>query len=311
MIKRPLFFSSSFCEEVVIYKFGDVKDQNYVSNKEIKKLRKTYFKKCPLYNSKTIKAIIDEMRIDFDNYVFDNVLFFADNELLDVNSRTWNNRKKEKFDLYNGLILSPRRWIKNFYPQLNPIFEEIRKPYVYEFTKRFSEKEIVYKSYSTNKLFTNELSKNEKIYILQRIGLLKTIMFFSNIFQDGNYININEKENIKVDFNSFLLKVKASLIELLWNDKNNNNIPFLNEILNNYPEEINDEFFPINRKCRDNIHYGFYNELTEDEINFLNKYQDIYLRYIINKFEKKLTINFGIRYRIGLMLAKIQYWSSH
>ena len=251
------------------------------------------------------------MGIDFDNYVFDNVLFFADNELLDVNSRTWNNRKKEKFDLYNGLILSPRRWIKNFYPQLNPIFEEIRKPYVYEFTKRFSEKEIVYKSYSTNKLFTNELSKNEKIYILQRIGLLKTIMFFSNIFQDGNYININEKENIKVDFNSFLLKVKASLIELLWNDKNNNNIPFLNEILNNYPEEINDEFFPINRKCRDNIHYGFYNELTEDEINFLNKYQDIYLRYIINKFEKKLTINFGIRYRISLMLAKIQYWSSH
>ena len=92
-----------------------------------------------------------------------------------------------------------------------------------------------------------------------------------------------------MDFNSFLLKVKASLIELLWNDKNNNNIPFLNEILNNYPEEINDEFFPINRKCRDNIHYGFYNELTEDEINFLNKYQDIYLRYIINKFEKKIN----------------------
>ena len=306
-----LFFSSSFCEEVVIYKFGGVKDPNYVSNKEIKELRKTYFKKCPLYNSKTIKAIIDEMGIDFDNYAFDNVLFFADNELLDVNSRTWNNRKKEKFDLYNGLILSPRRWIKNFYPQLNPIFEEIRKPYVYEFTKRFNEKEIVYKSYSTNKLFTNELSKNEKIYILQRIGLLKTIMFFSNIFQDGNYITINEKENIKVDFNSFLLKVKASLIELLWNDKNNNNIPFLNEILNNYPDEINDEFFPINRKCRDNIHYGFYNELTDDEINILKKYQDIYLRYIINKFEKKLTINFGIGYRIGLMLAKIQYWSSH
>lgn len=306
-----LFFSSSFCEEVVIYKFGDVKDPNYVSDKEIKELRKTYFKKCPLYNSKTIKAIIDEMGIDFDNYAFDNVLFFADNELLDVNSRTWNNRKKEKFDLYNELILSPRRWIKNFYPQLNPIFEEIRKPYVYEFTKRFSEKEIVYKSYSTNKLFTNELSKNEKIYILQRIGLLKTIMFFSNIFQDGNYITINEKENIKVDFNSFLLKVKASLIELLWNDKNNNNIPFLNEILNNYPDEINDEFFPINRKCRDNIHYGFYNELTDDEINILKKYQDIYLRYIINKFEKKLTINFGIGYRIGLMLAKIQFWSSH
>ena len=41
-----LFFSSSFCEESIIYKFAEVKDPNYISNNQLKKLRKSYFKKC-------------------------------------------------------------------------------------------------------------------------------------------------------------------------------------------------------------------------------------------------------------------------
>lgn len=306
-----LFFSSSFCEEVITYKFGGVLDPNNFSNKKINELRKTYFKKCPLYNSKNVKAIIQEMGIDFESYIFDSVLFFINGEFIDINSRTWKNRYKENFDFYNGIILSPRRWIKNFYPQLNDIFEEIRIPYINEFVNRFNELEITYKSYSTKKLFDNNLSNDEKTYILQRIGLLKTTMFLSKVFGNKNFIYINEQENIKIDFNNFLLKVKATLIEILWNDKSNNNIPFLNQILENYPKEICNSFFPINRRCRDNIHYGFYNELTDDEKNILEKYQDLYLNYVINEFEKYLTIKFGINYKIGLTLAKIQYWSSH
>lgn len=306
-----LFFSSSFCEELIIYKFGGVKDPNCVSNKQIKELRKRYFKKCPLYNSKTIKPIINEMGIDFENYIFDNVLLFVDNELIDINSRTWSNRNKDNFELYNGIVLSPRRWIKNFHPQLNDFFEELRNPYIDEFIKRFSEKQITYKSYSTKKLFDNNLTYDEKIYILQRIGLLKTTMFFSKIFRNGNFITINEEENIKVDFDIFLMKVKATLIELLWTDNKKNTLPFLNIILENYPKDICEGFFPINRKCRDNIHYGYYNELTNNDINILNKYQDTYLKYIVEEFEKKLSLNFGLNYRISLALAKIQYWSSH
>ena len=308
---HTVFFSSSFCEELIIYKFGGVKDPNCVSNKQIKELRKRYFKKCPLYNSKTIKPIINEMGIDFENYIFDNVLLFVDNELIDINSRTWSNRNKDNFELYNGIVLSPRRWIKNFHPQLNDFFEELRKPYVDEFIKGFSEKQITYKSYSTKKLFDNNLTYDEKIYILQRIGLLKTTMFFSKIFRNGNFITINEEENIKVDFDIFLMKVKATLIELLWTDNKKNTLPFLNIILENYPKDICEGFFPINRKCRDNIHYGYYNELTNNDINILNKYQDTYLKYIVEEFEKKLSLNFGLNYRISLALAKIQYWSSH
>lgn len=306
-----LFFSSSFCEEIIIYKFGEVRNSNYVSNTKIKELRKRYFKKCPLYNSKNMKNIIKEMGIDFDNYVFDNVLFYVDDELIDINSRTWFNKNKDDFDLYNGIVLSPRRWIKNFYPQLNDMFEKIRKPYVDEFVRRFSEINVTYKSYSSNKLFDNSLSKDEKIYIMQRMGLLKTTMYFSKIFGNENFINANEAKNIKISFDAFLIKVKAELIELLWNDNCQNNIPFLKKIIENNPGEITNAFFPINRKCRDNIHYGFYNELTSTELNILNKYQDVYLNYVIKEFEKELKIKFGVGYKIGLALAKLQYWTSN
>ena len=50
------------------------------------------------------------------------------------------------------------------------MFEEIRKPYVDEFVKKFNKKNITFKSYSSKKLFDNKLSKDEKIYIMQRIG---------------------------------------------------------------------------------------------------------------------------------------------
>ena len=239
------------------------------------------------------------------------VLLFIDNELIDINSRTWLNRNKENYDLYNGIILSPRRWIKNFHQQLNDMFEEIRKPYVDEFVKKFDKKIITFKSYSSKKLFDNKLSKDEKIYIMQRIGLLKTTMYFSKILGNANFITINGESNIKVSFDNFLIKVKAELIELLWNDKCHNNIPFLDKIIENYPKEISEEFFPINRKCRDNLHYGFYNELTEKELNILNEYQDLYLNYVIVEFEKNLKIKFGASYKIGLALAKIQYWAAN
>lgn len=308
-----LFFSSSFCEELITYKFGGVKDPNYVSGKKIKELRNNYFKKCPLYKSDNIQSIISDMGIDFDNYIFDNVLFFVNNELIDINSRTWRNQYKENFEFYNGIILSPRRWIKNFHPQLNDIFEKLREAYINEFINRFKNNQTKYKSYSTKKMFNNKLSKNEKIYILQRIGLLKTTMFFTNVFGNGNFITINENENIKVDFDSFILKIKATLIGILWNDKcsNKKNLPFLSEILDNYPKEICDDFFPINRKCRNKIHYGYYISLTDKEIDILNKYQNLYLNYVIKEFEKQLTIKFDLNYKFSLALAKIQYWSSH
>lgn len=306
-----LQFSSSFCEELITYKFGKVVDQKLISNKELKELRNNYFKLCPLYDSKHMKSIINEMEIDFNSSDFDIVLFYNNGELIDINIRTWKN-KNINFDLCNGIVLSPRRWIKNFCPKQNDMYERIRIPYVDNLVNKFSDSKIVYNSYSTKRLFNDSLSDNEKIYIMQRIGLLKTTMYFANIFGKGCKATDCYNNDI-VNFDRFILKVKASLIEMLWNDKCNNNerVPFLKKVLDDYPKQIPEIFFSINRKCRDNIHYGFYNEITEDEIKILYQYQDIYLNYIIKEIEKYLIINFNLEYKISLDLAKLQYWASN
>lgn len=42
----------------------------------------------------------------------------------------------------------------------------------------------------------------------------------------------------------------------------------------------------------------------------LNKNQDIYLNYITKELEKNLKYKFGLKYKIDLSLAKLQYWAS-
>lgn len=125
---------------------------------------------------------------------------------------------------------------------------------------------------------------NEKVYILQRIGLIKTILMISNEFGNENYIKINEKEELCLNFDKFLIKAKATIIELIWND--NTNIPILKDIIEKIAYEMDENFYKVNRKCRDNIHYGFYNKISDTQYKELSLQQDFYLKYIVKKFKK-------------------------
>lgn len=68
-------FSSIFCEEVINYKIGEIKNRKFM-HKEIKELRNSYLKKCPIIKSKEIKNMISSMGINFDKYTFDIVVFY-------------------------------------------------------------------------------------------------------------------------------------------------------------------------------------------------------------------------------------------
>ena len=308
IVKRLLFdflaqFSSSFCKEVLEYKYGKENEAyERVVNREVKNMRETYFKVCPTADSDHMKLIMRDMGISFDNNDFNICLFFNNKVLIDVNSRTW--KSDEKYDDYCHIILSPVRWIKNLNLKECENLKPLCAMMIHQFTKMFDDCNGSYRVYSVNRLFANNLSENEKIYIMQRIGLIKTVMFFSEKFSSG-------LQFLKgfPDSNKFLLKVKATLICMIGVDKKK--INFLDEMFNEYLKDIPDEFYPINRKCRNNIHYGFYNELTEHDLEVLDKYQDIYLKHVIELFEKELTLNFGVKYHFDLTLAKIQYWASH
>lgn len=298
-------YSSSFCDEIIKNGFAGVIDNTNVTIEKIKFVRNNRLKSCPLYDSEKTSKIIESMGIDFDSYVFDCVVFlFNNNILIDINSRMWSN-KVEDTDFYNGMILSARNWIKNYIPLIYEKTEKERENVVEKFMDIFNNIHITQKSYATFKLFKNDLNKNEKIYIMQRIGLLKTIFLLSNLFP----IRIDDisSENSDLNISRFLIKIKSSLIELLWKDRNQifDKCPLICKIIGNYPKTISDDFFPINRKCRDNLHYGYYNNLTKADYDILIKYQDEYIKYMISEFEKELVIKFDEEYDNNLFIAKV------
>ena len=149
-----LHFSSIFCQEVVKYKLGEIINPELSNNSNLKKMRNSYLKDTPLYDSKKIKKVIEEMGINFDkDGIFDIVLYMLDNELIDINSRNWNVNKINNYEMYNGIICSPRRWIKNqLAEEINNDFEKLRKEIVEQIIKKFSEIKIIPKSYSTKRL---------------------------------------------------------------------------------------------------------------------------------------------------------------
>lgn len=302
-----LFFSSIFCEELIKYQIGGLLKEDDNVRKGIKHLRKSYLKRCPSLSSKNIHSILDSMGIDFNDCRFDIVLFLNNDSLFDINSRLWNMKKSES-DLYNGIIMSPRRWIKNFLPDIDNAVEEIRKQFIENIVQKLDSLKFNRKPYSTSKLFKSFTINEEKIYILQRFGLFKTIMLISNILD--NESNIIIKDTIIFDLDKFLTKTKAVIIELIWNDSKNPKLTFLKEIFANIPSEISNEFYKINRKCRDNIHYGFFNELNGEELELLHQTQDIYLTWFINQLENKISYKFGIEYKISILLANLKYWAS-
>ena len=52
-----------------------------------------------------------EMEVNFNPNVFDIVLYLSKENLLDINFRNWDLNKKEKFELYDGLVATPSRWL--------------------------------------------------------------------------------------------------------------------------------------------------------------------------------------------------------
>lgn len=302
-----LFYSTVFCDEVMNFSFGELRKDSNITRNDIKKLRNYYLKDFPSPSSKKTKKIFNSMGIDFNKYDFDIRVYIYNNEIIDVNSRTWMENYNTNFDLYNGIILTPRNWVKNMFPPLEDAFEEACEPFVDDIKNVFNKVNVKNKIYSSNKLISEDLDEISKTYILQRIGLLKTVMMISNLFFKN--IRVVSSDVIEISFDKFLRKTKAVIIGILGTDREK--VPVLNEVLSNIPYEFDDNFFVLNRNCRNNLHYGFYNELLEEEIKILDEQQDIYLNYVIGELEKHMKLKLDFCHYFLLGLAHLQRWAEN
>jgi hypothetical protein len=151
----------------------------------------------------------------------------------------------------------------------------------------------------------NNIDNNDKLYILQRYGLVKTTIFIDNILKEEITFDIGQ---FHFDSRKFITKIKAIIIEMFWNDRTPDNT-ILKEIFERNEKCIPDEFYSINRNCRNNLHYSDYHYLSKKDNKVLEEYQDKYLNNALLTFDRDIKFKFGLLYKFEISLAKLKYWS--
>lgn len=301
-----LFFSSIFCDETIKANQGGISGKRKITKKEVNDFRMYNLKYIHNKKSNNTKAIIKEMGIDFNNYIFDIYLHVDQNDtLLDINFRNWNTNKKENFELYDGVVATPYRWIEILFPNLFPSIEETFKEIIDDYVLKFSTIGIERKSYSCYRMFRNSnINDDNKLYILQKYGLVKTALFIEQLLS----IDISfELGPFKIDSKKFWTKVKAIIIEGFWDDNKKKKITVVRNIFKENELKIDKRFYSLNRKLRDNIHYNHIDILSDEEINYLKEQQKIYLDNVLNEFDKHLYILFDKEYKRDYLIAKFLY----
>lgn len=303
-----IFFSSIFAEEIIKAKCGALSGKRKITLKDIENYRNYNLKYCPVIDSNITKNVINDMGIDFRNYIFDIVLYLNDNNLLDINFRDWDNNKESNFELIDGIVATPLKWVEalipaELYSQIKVALKDINDKKL----EGINKVNIKRKSYSSFKLFVNSrINSNDKLYILQRYGLIKNALFVEKILKEDIWFDIG---NLHFDSKVFMTKVKAIIIEMIWNDQKNNKGITLFEKISIENKGIDSKFYSINRKCRNNLHYSDYHYISKSEKIILDENQNLYLSNVLKIFDDNIFYKFDMKYKIGLALAKIEYWS--
>lgn len=304
-----VFYCSIFCEETIKAKVGGLSGKRNITESQINNFRNHNLKYSPHLNSEFTNKIIQEMGIDFNNYIFDIVITMNKNSLIDINFKNWDFNQKENFDLLDGLVATPMRWIEilmpsNIYSEIVSSFNNLSDRYVI----KINELQLVKKSYASSNLFKySQINNDEKIYTLYRYSQIINIISICEIFNEDIVYDIG---GFHFELHTFLMKCKAIIIELFWNDKKANGlITNLMDKLFENNKCIPDNFYSINRKCRNNLHYSDYHYLSKNDIKLLDKYQKIYLNNVSELFNKNINLKFGFFYNLAFNIAKLEYWS--
>lgn len=299
-----IYFSSIFTCETLKSDYGGLSGKRNITSTQINDYRMNNLKYIHNMESKDTKKLITEMGIDFENYVFDLNLFVNNDNLIDTNFRNWNSNKEEYFELLDGIVATPFRWIEILLPGLFEEIEETLVDLIDKYLNNIDEFKLEKKPYASSKLFSGaNINNNEKVYILQRYGLVKTIILLEKLMEESIVFNIG---NMEINSNHFFIKIRAIIIELFWND-NKKHLPILNKIFQLNNVQIDKKFYALNRRIRDNIHYNWISDIKKEEYQVVSNYQHIYLKNVIKVFDEYINIKFDDMYERDYEFAKLIY----
>ena len=283
-----VFFTPIFICGLEVEKFVKLKQTASISSEELKNIRHKHSHFSHLQNGMNNsyhKRKISEMEIDFDNYVLDIVLIKLNSALLyGFNYGFWQYQDSFQIrkigEIVNSLNTIACRMLFKSTEIIKCIINHFR------ITDKFDEMKISCHPYSTNKMFQNkDLTTSEKLCILETYGLIRNVLLISKAMDIPISIEIL---GAKIEIWKFFIKAKAVIISDLGDIRNS--ISLIGNIDVWCRENLPENFFRINRKCRNNIHKKKTENVTSNEYVLLAQFQDKYLEHILDIFNLQINI---------------------
>jgi len=251
--------------------------------------------KLKIKDSDTIKNKTNNMGIDFNTLTYDiNIFLNSSNKLLYFNFEEF--AEDEDFLFWDTLFVVPEMVLQIILKKdLDEIFEEPTKNF--DVITNLLEKNISSKcyAYSTYKLFNKKsnLDNEDKNLILYRYRLIESIILVCIIFFNfGDLVMIySDHPELNFSFKDYLRKLKSLVIDIVGNDLMELNTNFSKGVLKKINSVIPENFYSVNRKVRNNIHYkSNYSIITDEDKKILDEYQNKYLDIVSEEFGQCLNI---------------------
>ena len=298
-------FSPVLIYEAYIFfkKKGLATKDNFYNNEKLRKKVEDYRmlttkKRVP--NSEYIHDIKENMGIDFKNDIFDINVVALDNVIRRFNFSEYN--KIEERDFLGSCYLTNAEFSKITFKNLTVFsvddYKNILNKIIEECMNDIKKLEVLLSgnrySYRSSKLFLEaDITEVDKYFILYRLNMIVILIELEKFFEKNNF-TISANENIICDVHMFFSKIIALEIEILGNDIRNMNTNFSKSIQKKLDETLlkkNKNFYSLNRKLRNNIHYEKVDIIDEASYKELIKLQKEYLNIIYEEIKNKLHFN--------------------
>lgn len=280
----------------------------------LEELRMCFLKKQVRVDGKHTKTLMEGMGIDFDHFMYDLILTVeeSDNDkLYSINFGLWDLAcmDKRKVVTFNSLAQLPEKIIEDALHDMKDqeLAEEVigKIDSLCEGKANKVEKIInpIKYPYASGVLFCDsKLCEQDKILILYYYSYFTLFGFVDELIPALEV----EKEGCGINTKHSLMKLKAMLIGQFGDNIKDLNTTLVEKIKIEISQTIHEkDAFKINRKLRDNIHYGRIDAISDEEWEVIEVFQKKYFDIVLKEF------NVCIHYKFGKVYKFIKWIADH
>ncbi len=244
------------------------------------------------------KETINKMGINFDCSIYDLQIIVDQNKNLhNINFENLVLDHENNLPTYESLLGIMNAALELFFPMFGLNFEEYLKNLEFNdlHTKNANKFEEDYRLekfiYSSSLLFNNSLSNQltnkDKMFILFNYRAIQSCLIFPELIISSIIAGSNE-----INPNDTLYKYIAINIEKIGQELQKMETTFAKELLHEINKYITDKnFFPLNRKLRNNLHYQEIEKFSSKEMDSIRKFQLVYINTCLDYINSYINIS--------------------